>query len=480
MRHFPAFLDLAGRTALVIGAGELAQRKAALLASAGARIHMAPGFSAGLLQDCVIAIGADAPETDLLALSRAARKHGIPVNIVDRPDLSTFIMPAIVDRDPVTIAISTGGTSPVLARLLRQQIERLVPPAIGRLATLVGEVTAEIRRRWPDFPLRRRILERLLTGRVADLVFAGDEAAARDAIRQAIDSHDANPDAIGSVFLVGAGPGAADLLTIRAHRLLGEADVVVHDRLVGAEVLALARRDAERIDVGKTPGQPCMPQDAINELLVRLAYERHKVVRLKGGDPFIFGRGAEEIDALTRAGVPFEVVPGVTAALACAAQARIPLTRRGTARSLTFVTGHTKDGVPDMDFADMAKRGGTLAIYMGLRTLPQLRDGLLRHGVARDMPAALIENGGTHMQRELRGTLTSIATDAAGWSNGGPALLLLGEGIDFAADSGLERALHSAGYLVRSMPSSLKPALPIPQRCQQAQRIAKEVQHVPD
>lgn len=429
MRHFPAFLDLAGRAALVIGTGEIAQRKAALLASAGARVRMAPGFSDALLQDCVIAIGADAPDADLLALSRAARHQGIPVNIVDRPDLCTFIMPAIVDREPVTIAISTGGVSPVLARLLRQQIERLIPPAIGRLATLVGEATAEIRRRWKDLPSRRRMLERLLTGRVAELVCAGDEAAARDAIRQHIDSQDANPDTIGTVFLVGAGPGAADLLTIRAHRLLGEADVVVHDRLVATEVLALIRRDAERIDVGKTPGQPCMPQDAISELLVRLAYDGRKVVRLKGGDPFIFGRGAEEIDALTRAGVPFEVVPGVTAALACAAQARIPLTRRGTARSLTFVTGHTRDGIPDIDFAGMAQHGGTLAIYMGLRTLPQLRDGLLRHGVAPDMPAALIENGGTRMQRELRGSLTSVAADASAWSHGGPALLLLGEAV---------------------------------------------------
>ena len=429
MRHFPAFLDLAGRPALVIGASDIAQRKAALLSSAGAVVRIAPRFSDALLHDCAIAIGADAPDAELQALSLAARKHGIPVNIVDRPDMCTFIMPAIVDRDPVTIAISTGGTSPVLARLLRQQIERIIPPAIGRLATMVGEVTTEIRRRWPDLSHRRGILERLLTGRVAELVYTGDEAAARDAIRHDINSQEANPDTIGTVFLVGAGPGAPDLLTIRAHRLLGEADVIVHDRLVGTEVLALARRDAEQIDVGKTPGQPCMPQDAINELLVRLAYDGRKVVRLKGGDPFIFGRGAEEIDALTRAAVPFEVVPGITAALACAAQARIPLTRRGTARSITFATGHTKDGIPDIDFASMAQHGGTLAIYMGLRTLPQLRDGLLRHGVSPDMPATLIENGGTRMQRELHGTLAAIAADAPNWSRGGPTLVLLGEAL---------------------------------------------------
>lgn len=437
MRHFPAFLDLAGRPALVIGSGETAQRKAELLTSAGARVRTAQSFGDALLQDCAIAIGADAPEAELVALSLAARRQGIPVNVVDRPELCSFIMPAVIDRDPVTIAISTGGTSPVLARLLRQQIERLIPPAIGRLAMLVGDVTAEIRRRWPDFSRRRRVLERLLTGRVAELVFAGEEAAARTAMGQEINSHEAVHDTIGTVFLVGAGPGAAELLTLRAHRLLGEADVVVHDRLVGAEVLALARRDAEWIDVGKAPGQPCMPQDAINELLVRLAYDGRKVVRLKGGDPFIFGRGAEEIDALTRACVPFEVVPGITAALACAAQARIPLTRRGTARSVTFATGHTKDGVPDIDFASTAKHGGTLAIYMGVRTLPQLHEGLLRHGVTADMPAILIEDGGTHVQRELRGTLASIATDAADWSHGGPALLLLGEAVGHGCNDDL-------------------------------------------
>ena len=441
MRHFPAFLNLSGRQALVIGSGEIAQRKAALLASAGACVRTAQSFSDVLLEDCAIVIGADAPDAELVALSLAAHGQGIPVNVVDRPELCSFIMPAIVDRDPVTIAISTGGTSPVLARLLRQTLERLIPPAIGRLGTLTGEVIAEIRRRWPDIAQRRRVLERLLTGRAAELVFAGEEAAARETMRRVIDSHDANhEDLMGTVFLVGAGPGAADLLTLRAHRLLGEADVVVHDRLVGTEVLALARRDAEMIDVGKTPGRACMPQDAINELLVRLAYGGRKVVRLKGGDPFIFGRGAEEIDALTRAGVPFEVVPGVTAALACAAQARIPLTRRGTARSVTFATGHTKDGVPDIDFASAARHGGTLAIYMGIRTLPQLHDGLLRDGMAADIPAVVIENGGTRMQRELRGTLASIATAAADWSHGGPALLLLGEAVGRGSDDALTGA----------------------------------------
>ena len=428
MRHFPVFLDVVGKAALVVGAGDVARRKADALAAAGADLRTAPRFEARLLDGCAIVIGADAPESELQALSIEAQRRGIPVNVVDRPELCSFIMPAVVDRDPVTIAISSGGVAPLLARLLRQQIDRLIPPAIGRLATLVGEYTAAIRRRWPDFAQRRRVLAELFNGHVAELALAGDDVAARRAIERALENEHEEPG-IGRVALVGAGPGAGDLVTLRAHRLIAEANVIVHDRLVSDEILSLARRDAELINVGKIPGQACTPQEAINELLVRPACDGHNVVRLKGGDPFIFGRGGEEAAALTRADVPFEVVPGVTAALACAAQARIPLTHRGVARSVTLVTGHTKDAVPDIDFAAVAKLGGTVAVYMGLATLPKLREGLLRHGLAADMPAALIENGGTHRQRELRGTFDSIVEQADAWSRGGPTLLLIGETI---------------------------------------------------
>ena len=434
MRHLPVFLDLVGRPALVLGSGNAARRKTELLRSAGADVRVVSAYADGMLDGCAVAIGADASEAELVALSKAAKARGIPVNVVDRPELCSFIMPAIIDRDPVTIAVSSGGVAPVLAKLLRQRIERLIPPAIGRLAVLVGEFTADIRRRLPDLSRRRRVLERLLTGRVAELVLAGQEGAARR--QMAAELTGEHPGGVGTVFLVGAGPGAADLLTLRAHRLLGEADVVVHDRLVGAEVLALARRDAELIDVGKTPGTRCTDQGTINALLIRLAGEGRKVVRLKGGDPFIFGRGGEEAEALAAAGVPFEVVPGVTAALACAAQARIPLTHRGIARSVTLLTGHTSDGVPDLDFAAAARSGGTLAIYMGLATLPKLRAGLLRHGVAPWMPVALIENGGTRAQRVLHSTLSMIVSDANGWSTGGPALLLLGEAVGLGIGAG--------------------------------------------
>jgi uroporphyrin-III C-methyltransferase/precorrin-2 dehydrogenase/sirohydrochlorin ferrochelatase len=424
MRHFPLFMDLTGCPVLVLGAGELAERKAEPLRRAGAVVRMCPAFDAADLAGCALAIGADAPDADLLALSQAARARGIPVNIVDRPALCSFIMPAIIDRDPVTIAVSTGGTAPVLARLLRQRIESVVPPAFGRLAALAGRFSTEIRRRLPDTSARRRVLERILTGRVADLVFAGQDASAEAALAEELAD---GARAMGMVFLVGAGPGAADLLTLRALRLLGEADVIVHDRLVSDEVLDLARRDAERIFVGKARAHHCMKQQDINTLLVRLARAGKRVVRLKGGDPLVFGRGGEEAEALAAAGVAFEIVPGITAALACAADAGIPLTHRDASRSVTLVTGHTKDGMLDLDYAALARPGATLAVYMGIRTLGDLLAGLTRHGFDPTTPAALVERGGTVHARTLSGTLPELVTRAADWTAWGPILVLIGE-----------------------------------------------------
>lgn len=426
MQHFPIFLDLSGRPVLLLGAGEAASRKADLLRRAGADIRRAPHFAPALLAGCALAIGADAPEADLQALAAAARAAGIPCNIVDRPDLCSFIMPAIVERDPLTVAVSSGGAAPVLARLLRARIEAAVPPAFGRLAALAARFRDTLRRRLPDPATRRRMQERAFAGPIADLVFAGAEDAAEAAFAAAIEG--AEP-AAGCVFLVGAGPGAPDLLTLRAQRLLGEADVIVHDRLVGDGVLDLARRDAVRIHVGKARAHHCMRQEDINALLIRLAREGRRVVRLKGGDPFIFGRGGEEVEALLAAGVRCEVVPGVTAALACAAQALIPLTHRGVARSVTFVTGHTREGRLEVDFATLARHRGTLAVYMGIVSLPQLCRGLLAAGMDRHMPAALIERGGTARQRTLQGTLADLAARAQGWDTGGPALVLIGEAV---------------------------------------------------
>ncbi len=427
MRHYPVFLDLRSRRALVLGDGPAARRRAEDLARAGAVVTSAPGWAPDLLAGCVLAIGADAPEADLAALSRAAIQAGIPVNIVDRPELCSFITPSVIDRDPLSIAVSSSGAAPILARLIRARIEALIPPAYGRLAALADRFKAEIRRRFPDLAARRRVLERLLTGTAAELVFAGrDEEAGR--VFEAELQHDAAPKH-GMVFLVGAGPGAGDLLTLRAHRLLGEADVIVHDRLVGAEVLDMARRDAPRIYVGKARAKHCVRQEDLNDLLIDLARAGKKVIRLKGGDPFIFGRGGEEAEALVAAGIAVEVVPGITAALACAAQAGIPLTHRDAARSVTFVTGHTRDGKLDLDFAPLVRARTTLAVYMGLVSLPHLRAGLEAHGLDPRTPAALIEHGGRAQQRELRGTLAELEHAAAGWSTGGPTLILIGPAV---------------------------------------------------
>ena len=425
MRHFPIFLDLSGRAALVVGLGEAAERKAAALREAGAVVAVHPRYAGpALLDGCAIAIGADAPEDDLAALSRDAQARGIPVNVVDRPALCSYITPSVVDRDPLTIAVSSGGVAPVLARLVRARIEAAVPPAFARLGALAAAFKDEVRRRFPDMAARRRVLEAALSGPAADLVFAGRDEAAHQAFADAVAGGERAPP--GMVHLVGAGPGAADLLTLRAQRLLGEADVIVHDRLVSDAVLAMARRDARRIYVGKARANHCLQQHEINALLVRLAHEGQRVVRLKGGDPLVFGRGGEEAEALAAAGVAFEIVPGVTAALACAAGAGIPLTHRDAARMVTFVTGHTKDGAVDLDWPTLA-RSGTLAVYMGVVTLRHLFDGLTGAGYPPDAPAALIERGGTDAQRVLAAPFAEVVAGAVAWSTGGPALLLLGD-----------------------------------------------------
>ncbi|MFT8244756.1 siroheme synthase CysG [Roseomonas sp. BN140053] len=427
MRHFPAFLDLRGRTVLLLGQGEALEAKAALVRAAGAELREAARFAPELLEGCAAAFAAGAPEEELRALAEAARGRGLPVNVVDRPELCSFIVPAIVDRDPVTVGISTSGAAPVLARLIRQKIEAVLPPGLASLAALAGRCKDAVRRALPETGARRRFLERVLSGPVADLALSGREAEAEAALHRALAEAEATPP--GFVHLVGAGPGAPDLLTLRALRILGEADVIVHDRLVPEAVLDLARRDARRIFVGKQRANHCVPQEGINDLLVQLAREGKRVVRLKGGDPFVFGRGGEEAEALAAAGVAHAVVPGITAALACAAAAGIPLTHRDCARALVLATGHTRNGEVGLDFAALARPGHTLAVYMGVHTLARVRDGLLDAGLPATTPAALIENGARPDQRVLAGTLAEVAAQAPGWTRGGPALLLVGEAV---------------------------------------------------
>jgi uroporphyrin-III C-methyltransferase/precorrin-2 dehydrogenase/sirohydrochlorin ferrochelatase len=422
MRHFPIFLDLTGQTALVIGEGEIASRKAAELREAGATVRQSPHFAPGLLDRCVIAIGAGAADADLQALYQAAAAKGIPVNVVDRPEFCRYITPAIVERGPITIAISSGGTAPVLARLLRAKIEAAIPPNYAALANFAARIKDRIRARFPDQKARRRALETLLDGPAAAMLLAGRAADAEAALEAAL-SGNTKPE--GIVHLVGAGPGAPDLLTLRAQRLLGEADIIIHDRLVSDAVLRLARRDATLIYAGKQRANHCLKQSEINDLLIAHARQGRKVVRLKGGDPLIFGRGGEEAEALEAAGIPFAIVPGVTAALACAAGAAIPLTHRNLSRSVTFLTGHTKDGHVDADWTMLAK-GGTVAVYMGVAALPHLFAAIVKAGNPPGLPAALIENGGTEAQRTLRLPLNELVEAAPLWARSGPALLLLG------------------------------------------------------
>jgi len=425
MQHFPVFLDLRGQTALLLGHGEQAEAKATLLTAAGAAIRHAEHFTPALLEGIALAIGAGAAEADLAALSAACRARGIPVNVVDRPALCSALLPAIIDRAPMTIAVSSGGAAPVLARLVRQKIEAVLPPGLGLIAGLAERWKAAIRQRLPALGPRRRFLEQVLEGEPARRAAAGDAAGADRAMAAALASAEERPR--GMVHLVGAGPGAGDLLTLRALRLLGEADVIVHDRLGCEDALGMARRDAERIFVGKRRGDHCLPQEGINALLVRLARDGKRVVRLKGGDPLIFGRGGEEAEALAAAGIPCEVVPGVTAALACAAGAGIPLTHRDAARAVTFVTGHRREG--GVDLAGLVQPGVTLAIYMGIAMLRPIHDALLAEGMAATMPAAVIERGGTPGQRVLRGTLAEMLAQAPGWVTEGPALLLVGAAV---------------------------------------------------
>ncbi len=422
MRTYPIFLDLRGRRVFLLGSGEAAERRAATLADCGAVLEQHDHFDARLLPGCALAIGTGAPEAELQALFTEATRLGIPVNVIDRPDLSAYFTPSILDRDPLTIAVSTAGTAPVLARLLRQRLEALIAPGWGRLASIAERLQGEARRRFPDPALRRRVLERAFTGPAAELALAGQNEAAERTFAAALDE---SPSQQGIVHLVGAGPGAADLTTLRALRLLGEADVIVHDRLGTEAVLELARRDAIRIDVGKSQGDHTLPQREINALLIRLAREGKRVVRLKGGDPFVFGRGGEEVAALDAAGIPCTVTPGVTAALACAASARIPLTHRDAAHSVVFVTAHRRRADLGIDLG-LLRPGVTLAIYMGLATLPRLCAELEAAGLPSDLPAVMIESGGTDQARTSRGPLCALAASAAGWTQGGPVLILLG------------------------------------------------------
>ena len=359
-------------------------------------------------------------------VSAAARAAGVPVNVVDRPSLCTFIWPAIVDRDPVTVAISSAGTAPLLARSVRARLEALLPAKLGRLARFAEDFRAVVKATKPAGPARRRFWDGFFAGSIAEAVLAGDERRARQRMLALINRRGEASAEEGIVHLVGAGPGDPELLTLRALRVLQEADVIVYDRLIGPRVLDYARRDADRIYVGKARGSHARTQDEINELLARHARAGRRVARLKGGDPFIFGRGGEEREYLLRQGLRVEVVPGITAAIGCAAAAGIPLTYRDQTQTLTVVTAHGRDGEPDLDWRALARDRQTLAIYMGGSAAGRIAARLIGHGRDPATPAAVIVNGTLAEQRTAVGELGDLER-LAREAGSGPALILIGE-----------------------------------------------------
>ena len=447
MDALPIFLKLRDTPALVVGGGSVAERKIDLLIRAGAKVTVvAPEigskveallnqqklhwiedrFEPAHLSRALIAIAATDNEDVNRSVSEAARQQNMPVNVVDQPDLCTFTVPSIVDRSPVIIAIGTGGASPVLARMLKARLETLIPAAYGRLAGIAREFRDQVKAALGSVDSRRGFWEKVFQGQVAELVFAGKENQARAELRAMIQATEDAEFEKGEVYLVGAGPGDPDLLTFRALRLMQRADVVLYDRLVAPAIVDLVRRDADRIFVGKEKSNHVVPQPEINELLLSLAQEGKRVLRLKGGDPFIFGRGGEEIEDLVRHNIPFQVIPGITAAAGCASYAGIPLTHRDNAQSCLFVTGHLKDGSVDLNWDALCQPGQTVVVYMGLTGLESICREMIRHGLENTTPAALIQQGTTLNQRVIAATLGSLPDAVAAAKVRAPTLLIVG------------------------------------------------------
>lgn len=446
--RLPLFVRLTGESVLVAGAGRVAARRIERLLAAGARVRViAPeagdavrqADSAGTIEwlqrrvstedvtghRLVFALTDDSAAN--AALCQAARAAGIMVQRADAADDSDFLLPAVVRRDVLQIAISSDGAAPTLARLLRSRLEAWLPRAYGDLARLAGDYRELVKRRLPRSS-RAAFWTRVLDGPIAEKVFAGRLAEARSDLEAALaDPHDIAMPPTGEVYLVGGGPGDPDLLTFRALRLMQRADVVLYDSLIAPAILDLVDPDAERIHVGKRASRHTLPQDDINALMVRLAKSGKRVLRLKGGDPFVFGRGGEEIAELADSGIAFQVVPGITAASGCAAYAGIPLTHRDHAQSVTFVTGHLKAGELELSWDQLAQPGQTVVFFMALKSLPIICASLQAHGLPEDWPAALVIEGTTARQRLVVGTLADLGAQAESMTITGPTLLIVGE-----------------------------------------------------
>jgi uroporphyrin-III C-methyltransferase/precorrin-2 dehydrogenase/sirohydrochlorin ferrochelatase len=429
MHYFPMFLKLEGRPCLVVGGGDVAARKVSLLLRAGGKVTViAPSlceslqgrlnagdilvqqkkFEAADVGNYAVIIAATNDQAINRTISELAQQKNIPVNVVDQPELCSFIVPSIIDRSPVQVAVSTGGASPVLARLLRARLETMIPSAYGKLAAFMEEFRGKVKQHVKDPDKRRHFWETVVQGPIAEMVFSGKEEAAREAMHTAIDQEGHAMPRRGEVYLVGAGPGDPDLLTFRALRLLQQADVIVYDRLVSEEILELARRDADLVYVGKERDRHTLPQEDINQMLARIAKKGKRVLRLKGGDPFIFGRGGEEIETLMQAGVPFQIVPGITAAAGAASYGGIPLTHRDYAQSVLFVTGHLKDGSMNLNWKALVQPNQTVVVYMGLLGAKLLCEKLIEYGMRPDMPIALVQQATTPQQKVFIGTLQTM------------------------------------------------------------------------
>mgnify|MGYP005737699813 CR=1 FL=1 len=445
MQHFPIFVTLTAQPCLVVGAGPVALRKIRLLRKANASItvvapevcdelanefgneitHVKRKFRPEDISGYRLIIAATNDPDVNKQVSELAQAVNVPVNVVDQPELCSFITPSIIDRSPVLVAVSTGGQAPVLARTLRTRLEAFIPASYGALASAMGRFRDQLKTVLLEETDRRRFWDRVVNGAIGEMYLSGRQVQADEQLASAVGN--ASPSQTqGEVWLVGAGPGDPDLLTFRALRLMQQADVVLYDRLVSPEILELTRRDADRLYVGKARSDHAVPQEKINQLLLELALEGKNVLRLKGGDPFIFGRGGEEISLLAESGVNFQIVPGITAASGCATYAGIPLTHRDHAQSCLFVTGHLKDNTVDLNWPLLATPNQTVVVYMGLIGLPVICEQLIAHGVAPSMPIALIEQGTTREQKVYTGTLETMPNLIANQKVKAPTLIIIG------------------------------------------------------
>lgn len=452
MQALPIFINITQRRCVVIGGGDVAARKVTMLLKANAAVslyspelchelsdlviagkitHNNANFEPNQLEGSCIVIAATDDEEVNTAVSLAAQALNIPVNVVDSPALCTFTMASIVERSPIVIAISSEGNAPVLARYIRTKIETMLPSSYGRIAEIAGEFRDKVKAKFATTQQRRIFWEGVLQGPIVERILSGQDEAARRALDNLLSdnqsSDKADPKNHGEVYLVGGGPGDPDLLTFRALRLMQQCDVCVYDKLVSPEVMELVRRDAELIYVGKSRDQHTLPQEEINELLARLALEGKRVLRLKGGDPFIFGRGGEEIETLMQRGVPFQVVPGITAANGVSSYAGIPLTHRDYAQACLFITGHLKEGALDLDWVAMSRPRQTVVIYMGLVGMEKICEQLIAHGVSPDMPAAVVQQGTTQKQRVVVATLKDLSAKVKEAQIKAPCLTIIGE-----------------------------------------------------